>query len=258
VSRARVLFLGASGLIGPYLTPGLEEDYDVRLADIKPHPRGNQILHVDVSVYDQVLAAARGTDAIVNFTVNRGHPDLSFRVNVQGAWNVMRAAAELGIRKVIHSGPQSVMAAYSHDFDVADPPGRPGSGYYGLTKLLSGEVCRSFARRYGIQTVCLLFCYLTPRPERTTGQDFQPFHVIHDDLQQACRLALQLESVPDGYQECNLLSMEGHGKYRAEKARRILGFQPRERWEEYYRRTGRAGEQMPGSGPRAGSSPRPG
>ena len=236
MARPKVLLLGASGMIGPHLIPGLAADFDLRLADIKPHPCGLSILQVDVAAYEQVLAAARGTDAIMNFTVNRGHPELSFRVNVQGAWNVMRVAAELGIRKVIHSGPEAVMRAYDHDFDVADPPGRPGSGYYGVTKLLSRQICRSFAQRYGIQTVCLLFCYLTPSPQPTAGQDFHRFHLVYDDLEQACRRALELETVPGGYQELNLLSLEGHGKYRASKARRIIGFEPRTCWEECYRR----------------------
>jgi len=137
---------------------------------------------------------------------------------------------------VIHSGPEAVIPAYEHDFDVSDPPGRAGTGYYGLTKLLSREICRTFARHHGIQTVCFLFCSLGPRPERARRRDFHHFHVFHEDLQQACRLALELDTVPEGYQEFNLLSMEGHGKYRAEKARRILGFRPSERWEEYYRR----------------------
>lgn len=234
--RPKVLFLGASGMIGPHLTPGLEADYDLRLADLRPHPAGLQVLPVDVTAYEQVLGAARGTAAIVNFTVNRGDPQHSFRVNVQGAWNVMRAAAELGIRKVIHSGPEAVMRAYDHDFDVGEAPDRPGCGYYGLTKLLSRQICRSFSRRYGIQTVCLLLCYLTPPPAAASGQDFHRFHLVYDDLQQACRRALAVEAVPGGYQELNLLSLEGHGKYRAAAARRLLGFAPQARWEELYRR----------------------
>ena len=231
-----MLLLGASGMIGPNLIPGLETHYDLRLADIKPHPDGLPLLPVDVTDFSQVLQAARGVDAIMNFTVNRSHPQQSFQVNVQGAWNVMQAAVELGIRKVIHAGPEAVMREYDHDFDVADPPGRPGAGYYGLTKLLSRELCRGFARAYHVQTLCLLFCFLSPPPERTTGQDFHRFHLIYEDLQEACRLALELGSVPDDYQELNLLSLEGHGKYSATKARRILGFQPRQRWEDLYRR----------------------
>ena len=99
----KVLLLGASGLIAPHLLAGLEPYFDLRLADIKPHPHNKPITEVDVRNYAQVLAAARGMDAIMNFTVNRDHPDLSFGVNTLGALNVAKAAVEHGITKIVHS-----------------------------------------------------------------------------------------------------------------------------------------------------------
>lgn len=245
MARKRVLFLGAAGMIGPHLTPGLEEDYDLVLADVKPHPGGAPVRAVDVTDYGQVLDAARGVDAVMNFTVVRGDPVQSFRVNLLGAWHVMRAAAELGIGKVIHSGPEAVMGAYGHDFGVGNAPDAPGSGYYGVTKLLSRTLCREWARERRIPTLCLLFCFLQPRPERTCGQDFHRFAVVYDDLHRACKLALELDPVPDWYQEINLLSFEGQGKFVAHRARRILGFAPAEPWEDYYRRP------VPGGDPAA-------
>ncbi len=233
----KVLFLGASGLIGPHLTPGLEPYYQLRLADVKPHPEGREILTVDVTDYAQVLEAARGMDAIMNFTVMRQHEVQSFHVNIRGALHVMKAASELGIQKVIHSGPQLVRSFYDHDFDMADVPRAPGVSYYGLTKMLSYEICRTYARTYSIQTVCFVFNGLGHRPtEQNYGKDFPPFTIIWEDLQHACRLALEIESVPDCYQEFNMLSFEGHGKYTVDKARRMLGFEPTQRWEEFFKR----------------------
>ena len=124
-TKKKVLFLGASGLIGPHLTPGLADDYDLTLADVKPHPDGVDVNHVDITDYAQVRAAAEGMDAIMNFTVVRGDPDLSFHVSTRGAWHVMKAAAELSIGKIVHSGPESVRIHYDHDFDIGDPPPQP-------------------------------------------------------------------------------------------------------------------------------------
>ena len=67
--------------------------------------------------------------------------------------------------------------------------------------------------------------------------DFPPFTVVWEDLQSACRLALEIEEVPDGFQEFNMLSWEGHGKYNVDKARRLLGFEPTENWGRYFART---------------------
>lgn len=235
--KKRVLFLGAAGNIGPFVTPGLEDEYDLLLTDIKPHPHDTPITMVDIASYKQVHEAARGMDAIVNFTVVRGDPVLSFHVNVLGAWNMMKAAVEHGIKKIIHTGPQSVRNVYAHDFDIIDVPAASGPGYYGCTKLLSREICRSFARTYGIQTVYFVFSGLGAGPaEPLSGHEEPLFRVFWDDLQHACRLALEIDAIPEDFQEFNMFSCEGHGKYRLDKARAILGFEPTRSWAECFKR----------------------
>mgnify|MGYP005629709357 FL=1 len=237
MGKKKVLYLGASGMIGPHLTPGLVDDYDMTLADVKPHPDGLPIEHVDITDYRQVLAASEGMDAIMNFTVVRGDADLSFHVNTRGAWHVMKAAHELGIGKVIHSGPESVRQHEDHSFDLGDIPPSPGSGYYGATKLLSRELCRSWARAYGIETICFLFNGLGVAPtEPVVGKDFPPFFIVWSDLHTACKLALEIESVPDSYQEFNLHSHLGQEKFSIEKAREMLGYEPARNMAEMYRR----------------------
>ena len=69
---------------------------------------------VDMGDYRQVLEAARGMDAIMNWTVVRDKPDLSFIVSTRGAYHVMKAAAELGIRKVLQTGPEIIVQGYRH------------------------------------------------------------------------------------------------------------------------------------------------
>ena len=69
--KKKVLVLGASGLIAPNITAYLDPHYDLTLVDIKPHPHGRPVGQVDVTSYEQVFEAARGMDAIMNYTVNR-------------------------------------------------------------------------------------------------------------------------------------------------------------------------------------------
>jgi hypothetical protein len=232
-----VLVLGASGLVAPYVTPGLEACCHLHLADVKPHPFGKPVQRVDIADYGQVLGAMQGMDAAMNFTTVRSHPALSFAVNVRGAYHVMKAAANLGVRKVIHTGPQMIRRAYDEDFDIVDVPRQPGTDYYGLTKYLSYDLCRIYARTYDIQTICFVFNGLGNRPEAPVkGRDFPPFQIVWEDLQHACRLALEIERLPDSFQTFNMHSYAGHGKYRLDKAERLLGYAPLERWEAYFRR----------------------
>ena len=233
----RVLCLGAAGHIAPNIIPGLERYYDLRLADIKPHPGGKPTMTVDITDYGQVLEAARGVDAIMNWSVLRDHPEQSFSVSTRGAYNIMKAAVELGIGKVLHTGPEQIIEAYRYDFDVGDVPPAPGTGYYRFTKYLSMEISRVYAYTYGIQTIFFLFNGLLPKPEApVSGQDIRPFTIVFDDLVEACRLAIEIESIPDNFQALNMNSYLAQGKYRIDKARRILGYEPQERVEDYFKR----------------------
>ena len=101
------------------------------------------------SVYNQEIADARAF-----LTRKLEDLDGAFFVNVIGARNVMRSAVELDIKKVVHTRPQCVRSHYDHDFDVEDVPRAPGIWQYGLSKMLSYEICRIYSRVYGIQTVC--------------------------------------------------------------------------------------------------------
>ncbi|MBM3262769.1 MAG: NAD(P)-dependent oxidoreductase [candidate division Zixibacteria bacterium] len=233
----RVLLLGASGNIAPHITEGLERYFELTLADVKPHPDGRPIRTVDITDYGQVLEAARGMDAIMNFTVNRPHPVLSFHVSTLGAWHVMRAAAELGIRRVLHTGPELIIGGYNHDFDIDDVPQAPGTGYYGITKHLSMEICKVYARCYDIPTICYQFNGLRGKLDAPVAkQDFPAFTIVWEDLIEACRIAIEIESVPDNFQAFNLHSHLSQGKYSVEKARRMLGYVPKEDVELFYRR----------------------
>jgi nucleoside-diphosphate-sugar epimerase len=233
----RVLLLGASGLVGPYIIAGLEQHYELRLADIKANPHGRPVQHVDIADYGQVREAAQGMDAILNFTVNRYDPVHSFAVSVRGAYNVFRAAVELGITKVVHTGPELVAPTYRHEFGIEDAPLRAGTHYYGYTKYMSMELCKAFARLHGLQVICFLFAGLGARPEEPQpGREMPPFTIVWEDLVEACRLAVELESVPDNYQYMNLHSHIGHGKYLLNKAERILGYRPGTQTEALYRR----------------------
>ena len=225
--KKKLLLLGASGGVAPRVIPGLESDYDLLLADIAPRPQAGACAQVDITRYEQVLEAAAGVDAILNFSVIRGDPTQSFHVNVLGAWHVMTAAAELGISRVIHTAPQLLREDYDWDFDLDDPPAMAGTGYYTLTKMLSMEVCRVLARAHRIHTVCFLFAGVGgefSREQVAEMRDFPAFYIVWEDLQQACRLALEIESISDYFQEFNMLSYFGQGKYNADKAKRILGF----------------------------------
>lgn len=233
----KVLVLGASGQVASYTTPGLEPYYELRLGDVRPHPFGKPVNHVDITIYEQVLEASAGMDAVMDLAAYKNHPVFDFEVSTKGAYHVMRAAMENGIKKVIITGPQLVRGWYDDDFDVDDVPPAVSTGYNVLTKYLSMQICKAYARTYGIQTIFFLFNGLGPKPTALVSrQDFPPMVIVWEDLHHACRLALEIESVPDNFQVFTMLSYLGHGKYLIDKARRILGYEPLEPVQDYFKR----------------------
>lgn len=75
------------------------------------------------------------------------------RVNVEGTRNVMRAALDAGVRRVIHLSTVSVYGDITGDVDEQTAVDREAN-VYGRSKLASEEVCAEYQRR-GLST-CVL------------------------------------------------------------------------------------------------------
>ncbi len=259
----RVVIFGAGGPLASATTEALARDHALRLTDVRsldsiiaenkpqstgaPLPRILESPHeervVDVSDPAQVMEATRGMDAMINCTVTRRHPVTDFRVNMIGAYNVMRAAVRHGIRRVVHTGPAQVThnypAGYWYEFGVpADVPARPCGDLYGLTKFLGQEICRIFAEEHGLEVPALLFGNFNnpsnPHPPPPPGA--WVMLVSWQDAAEAVRLALRAPSFPSPFEVMHITGDMPHGKYPNDKAKKLLGWQPRDRFEDQWLR----------------------
>jgi nucleoside-diphosphate-sugar epimerase len=253
----RVVVYGAGGPLAAATSHLLAAAHTLRLTDYRPladiiaenKPQSpgaplpeifgppHEVVQVDVTDPAQVIAAARGMDAIVNCTVIRPDPVEAFRVNTLGAYNVMRAAVENRIRRVVHTGPQLVTlgspAGYNADYFItADAPPRPADHLYGHTKYLGQEICRVFAEYYGLEVPVLLFNnFSSPERLRARGRGSSPFAVSWDDAGRAMQRAVEAPAFPSPFEVMHILTDLPHGKYSNEKAKRLLDWHPRDRLE---------------------------
>lgn len=235
-----VFILGAGGPVAAAAIKALEPYHKLRLADIKELESDHETLMVEITDPAEVLKAASGMDAIINCTVLRNDMVKSFDVNIRGAYNVMKAAVEHDIRRVVHTGPQMVMRGiYADDFLLtADPPTRPGINLYGLTKYLSLEVCRIFAEEHDIQVICFLYCGFRNPPDEDAKPEGEvgPFLVSWEDAGQAFRLALEVERLPRNFEVFNIVADLPHRKHINTRAKSLLGFQPKENFQRSWDR----------------------
>ena len=250
----KVVIFGAGGPLAAAAAPELAADYTLRLADLRspeelaaapPQSPGapqlqaleapHETLVVDVTDPQAVLDACRGMDAIINCTVIRTDPVEAFRVNVLGAANVLNAALAHDIRRVVHTGPfligLSGAASYVwDDYIVDDVPPRPGSGHdievYLHSKYLALELCRIYAEHHGFDIPALLFCNFI-NPEYGRDDELHPLSVSWRDAARALKLAL-VAALPSPFEVLHINADLPHGVFPNAKAKRVLGWQPRD------------------------------
>ena len=232
----KVLILGGTGYLGPHVVKALESEHELRVTDIRPpaEKMRHEFIRVDVSSLDQVRKAAEGMDAILNLSVLRPDRKLAFDVNTRGCYNMMVAAVEHKIRRVINTGPHLVVSGPSsdrHDFGIGpDQPPEPGTHLYGLSKSLGQEICRVFTRTHDIYVQDYLFFSLLDMAKLTPGADATPFSISWGDAGAVFKLGLDIDlaKLPSRCEIFFVFADMPHGKYSNEKAKRILGFRPKD------------------------------
>jgi nucleoside-diphosphate-sugar epimerase len=263
VTEGNVAIFGAGGPVGACAARALRDHYTLRLTDVRPIaeiaaenrpqspgaplpevlPAPHACRVVDVTDYAQVLEAARGMDALINTTVVRGELKAAFEVNLIGAYHVAKAAVALGITRILHTGPYHIYLGHNADywweFDVPDDaPLRPGGDLYALSKFLGGEVTRIFAERHGLEVVTFLYCNFMPGDEgvRAPGRGCGPFVTSWEDTGTAFLHGLRAPALPRPYEPFFICADVPHGKYPPRKAKQLLGWEARHRFEHLWSR----------------------
>src|SRR5947208_15940267 len=167
----RVLVTGGAGFIGSNLVRALLERGDeVRVLDnFSTGNRANleeldvEIVEGELRSYERVHNAVRGTDVVYHLgalgSVPRSVQDplTSSAVNVEGTLNVLLAARDEGVRRVVFSSSSSVYGAKNARPMDESLPADPISPY-GVAKLAAERYCVSFSRVYeSFETVVLRY-----------------------------------------------------------------------------------------------------
>jgi nucleoside-diphosphate-sugar epimerase len=83
-------------------------------------------------------------------------PARSNEVNVTGTLNVLLAARDAGVRRLVYAASSSAYGAAPGEVRTETMPARPMSPY-AVAKLAGEQYCQVFARIYGLETVCLRY-----------------------------------------------------------------------------------------------------
>jgi nucleoside-diphosphate-sugar epimerase len=165
----RVLVTGGCGFIGSHLTDALVRDgYEVRVVDNFANGSRNhlnpdaELIESDIRSLDSIRTAFANVDCVfhtaalprVMLSIDR--PVETDMVNVVGTINVLMAARDAGVRRVIFSGSSSV---YGNQPELPLRETMPPNPLnpYALQKLTGEQYTRLFHNLFGIETLTLRY-----------------------------------------------------------------------------------------------------
>jgi UDP-glucose 4-epimerase len=226
-----VAVTGGTGLLGSHLMRRLHGRAALTAIDIKPPHESDRGLgtFVDASItdYDAMRAAFAGKDAVVHLAAipnpREAAAGVTFNTNVQGAWTVLQAAEDAGVRRVVVASSDSV---FGFSFNPPDwppqflpvdetHPVRP-TEFYSLSKKVTEAIAESYAARKELEVLAIRPSHIVfPRgyPEiGKRGADVQNYHfwswVAPEDVAQAFDLALNMKAYR-GYDVFTIAAAEG-------------------------------------------------
>jgi UDP-glucose 4-epimerase len=171
MGRMKALVTGGAGFIGSNLVDALiERGDDVRVLDnFSTGNRANlegleiEVVEGELRSYERVHAAMRGIEVVYHLgalgSVLRSVQDplTSSAVNVEGTLNVLLAARDEGVRRVIFSSSTSVYGL-NRELPTAETTPPDPISPYGVAKLAAERYCISFSRVYeSFETVVLRY-----------------------------------------------------------------------------------------------------
>jgi nucleoside-diphosphate-sugar epimerase len=164
----RALVTGGGGFIGHHLVRRLLADgHEVRVLDNFSTGRRERVEGLDVGLvegdlrsYERAHTAVRGIDVVFHLgalpSVPRSVQDplTTGAVNVEGTLNILLAARDEDVLRVIFASSSSVYGA-STSLPKAESDQPLPISPYGVSKLAAENYCRAFTTTYGLETVSL-------------------------------------------------------------------------------------------------------
>lgn len=163
---------GGAGFIGSHLAERLLNDgHSVRIVDnLSTGKRANldrlrgdvQFHEVSITDLDALRPIFAGVDTVFHQaalpSVPRSIDDplTTHEYDLTGTLNVLIAARDSGVRRVVYAASSSAYGDVAGDYKTEDMPPRPLSPY-GVAKLASEYYCQTFYQVYGLETVSLRY-----------------------------------------------------------------------------------------------------
>jgi UDP-glucose 4-epimerase len=171
----RAVVTGGAGFIGSHLVDHLlghgatevvvfDNLTRGRVENLEHHRRDSRLRFVEGDVRDReaLESVMRGTDIAFHLAAQSSvaaataNDDYAFATNVVGTFNLLRAAANQRVSRVVFASAREV---YGEPISLPVDEDAPllARDFYGATKLAGEALCRAVRREHGLSTVVLRF-----------------------------------------------------------------------------------------------------
>ncbi|MBA3868593.1 MAG: SDR family oxidoreductase [Anaerolineae bacterium] len=163
---------GGAGFIGSHIAERLlNEGHTVRIVDnLLTGKQANldllkgkvELHHVSITDLTALHPIFEGVDtvfhhaALASVPLSIDNPLLSHEHNATGTLNVLVAARDTGVRRVVYAASSAAYGNNESEQQVETAAPKPLSPY-GVSKLAGEYYCQSFAQVYKLETVCLRY-----------------------------------------------------------------------------------------------------
>ena len=247
VEKRAILLTGAAGRIGTAFYAECRGRYRFRLADKSPEllerkrESGDEAVVLDIADFSQCADASQGIDTVVHLAADPS-PEADFNDsllpnNFQGTYNIFRAAADAGCRRVVFASSVHAVLGYPDSTPVPESAPVWPANMYGVSKCFGEATGRKFATSNGLSCIAIrigayeaewiktalttrnLSAYLSPRDLNqlirkcieVEGIDFAIVHGISNNrikrlsIDETRRL-VSYEPVDDGFEKYSVLT----------------------------------------------------
>jgi len=231
---AKILLTGSSGAVARAILPELVAyGHEIRGFDRVPSANLAESVVQDIENAHAVSQAMQGMNVVIHLAALPNDTEFLQLVgpNVMGLHNIMHAARQHGVQRVILASSIQVVGRDARKRGQVGTRDAAPANHYALTKLWAEQMGEMYARCYGMSVLAVRIGWLVRNRDEATKMMKRSMYELYLSAHDAGRFfrhAVEARSI--GFSVVYALSLDAGKTFDLEPSRELLGFIPQDSW----------------------------